>query len=605
MCGVTVWPFSQEGQRSWTIAAGVYVARVETDRYRWIALSNTTLGMLIATINSSIVLIALPDVFRGIHLDPLRPGNSGYLLWMMMAYMVATAVLVVSFGRIGDMFGRVRMYNAGFAIFTIASVGLAIAWQTGVGAAIWMIAMRLVQGIGGALIMGNASAIIADAFPAEQRGFALGINSVAALAGAFLGLVLGGVLAPIDWRLVFLVSVPFGLLGTVWAYAKLEDRSERHPAKIDLWGNVTFAVGLVLILVSITDALQPYGHHAMGWTNPWCYGKLIAGTVVLGLFAWIERRVADPMFRLELFRIRAFTAGNLATFLAAMGRGGLMFMLIIWLQGIWLPLHGYSFERTPLWAGIYMLPLTVGFLIAGPVSGYLSDRLGARPFATGGMLVAAATFGLFELLPVDFQYAAFAGLLLLIGMALGLFSSPNQSGIMNSLPPHQRGAGAGMMATFQNSAQVLSIGVFFTLMVIGLTATLPGALERGLAEHHMPRAHAERVAHVPPVSLLFASFLGYNPMQQLVGDDLAELPKADRAALTSRTFFPRVMSAPFQSGLRKAFDFALFACLVAAAASWLRGGRYVHAEGIAEVAARHPAESVEGELALPPAGEEA
>jgi MFS family permease len=569
------------------------------DRYRWIALSNTTLGMLIATINSSIVLIALPDIFRGISLNPLRPENASYLLWMMMAFMVATAVLVVSFGRLGDMFGRVRMYNAGFAVFTIASIGLAATWQHGASAAQWMIAMRLLQGVGGALIMGNTTAIVADAFPPEQRGLALGINSVAALAGSCIGLVLGGLLAPIDWRLTFLISVPFGILGTLWGYWKLEDRGERHKSRIDWAGNVTFAAGLVLVLVSITDGIKPYGSHVMGWTNPWCYGKLVAGLVLLAIFVAVERRVKDPMFRLDLFRIRAFSAGNAATLLASLGRGGLMFMLIIWLQGIWLPQHGYSFAQTPLWAGIYMLPLTVGFLIAGPASGWLSDRYGARPFATGGMLVAALTFGLFELLPVNFSYVGFAGLLLLIGLALGLFSSPNASAIMNSIPARSRGVGAGMMTTFQNSAQVLSIGVFFSLMIFGLASTLPADMRSGLEDAGVPKATAARIAEQPPVGVLFASFLGFNPMRELLAEDADTLPRSTVDKVTGRSFFPELISGPFRHGLREAFSFALLACLVAAAASWLRGGHYVlQEEGVAED--HDPTvEAADGEMALP------
>jgi MFS family permease len=568
---------------------------------KWIALSNTTLGMLIATINSSIVLIALPDIFRGIHLNPLLPENSHYLLWMMMSFMMATAVLVVSFGRLGDIYGRVRMYTAGFAIFTLASVGLALTWQHGASAAQWMIAMRLLQGVGGALIMGNTSAIVADAFPAEQRGLALGINSVAALAGSFVGLVLGGVLAPIDWRLTFLISVPFGVIGTAWAWWKLEDHGTRTPAKMDWLGNITFAAGLVLVLIAITDGIQPYGSHTMGWLNPWCWGKFVAGLAFLALFVVIERRVKQPLFQLDLFRIRAFSFGNLATMLASLGRGGLMFMLIIWLQGIWLPLHGYSFEKTPLWAGIYMLPLTVGFLVAGPASGYLSDRFGARPFATGGMIAAAVAFALFEILPVNFDYVQFAALVLLIGLALGLFSSPNQSGIMNSLPARSRGAGAGMMATFQNSAQVLSIGVFFSLMIIGLASTLPSHMERGLVDEGVSRPAAHRIAEQPPVGILFASFLGYNPMRELLGPELDKLPEAKADAITGREFFPNLISAPFRRGLREAFTFALVACLIAAAASWARGGRYVHRDTTDPTldSAHHPAENLDGDLGLP------
>jgi MFS family permease len=559
------------------LADAPVVARVSgADRYKWIALSNTTLGMLVATINSSIVLIALPDIFRGISLNPLVPGNASYLLWMMMGFMVAMAVLVVSFGRIGDIYGRVRMFNCGFAVFTAFSILLSLTWLDGSRGALWLIAMRVGQGVGGALLMANSAAILTDAFPSHQRGLALGINAVSAIAGSFIGLVLGGILGPVSWRLVFLVSVPFGIFGTLWSYLRLEERGLRRPARIDWWGNLTFAVGLVLVLVSITDGIQPYGGHTMGWTSPRTLAEMFGGLAILALFVAIELHVDEPMLRPGLFRIRAFTAGSIAALLSSLGRGGLMFMLIIWLQGIWLPLHGYSFSETPLWAGIYMLPLTVGFLIAGPTSGWLSDRFGARPFATGGMIVAAASFYLLELLPVDFTYVWFALLLLLVGLGMGLFASPNQTGIMNSLPPAQRGVGAGMSATFQNSAIVLSIGIFFSLMILGLSSNLPSTLQHGLVAQGVPAADANRIAHLPPVGLLFASFLGYNPMQQLLGPVLHQLPASHAAYLTGREYFPRLMSGPFSQGLREAFDFAIVACLIAAAASWLRGGHYVH-----------------------------
>jgi MFS family permease len=565
-------------------------------RYKWIALSNTTLGILMATINSSIVLIALPDIFRGIHLNPLGAGNSSYLLWMIMGFLVATAVLVVSFGRVGDIYGRVRMFTLGFAIFTVFSLLLSVTWMHGGAGALWMIVMRIGQGVGGAFLFANSSAILTDAFPHNQRGLALGVNTVAGIAGSFIGLVLGGVLGPVSWRLVFLVSVPVGLFGTLWSWRKLVDLGVRQPAKIDWWGNLTFAAGLIAILVGITYGIQPYGGHTMGWTSPTVLGCMGGGLALLAIFAVIETRTPDPMFRLGLFKIRAFTAGNIATLLASLGRGGLMFMLIMWLQGIWLPLHGYSFSQTPLWAGIYMLPLTVGFLIAGPASGYLSDHFGARPFATGGMLVAALSFFLLELLPVDFNYVWFSLLLLLVGLGMGLFASPNQAGIMNSLPANRRGAGAGMATTFQNSALVLSIGIFFSLMILGLASTLPGTLDHGLVAQGVPRADAARISHLPPVGLLFASFLGYNPMQQLLGPVLPHISHAHAAYLTGRTFFPRLMSQPFSDGLHEAFDFAIAACLIAAGASWLRGGKYVH--GMEDEQTMPVVASVEGEMAL-------
>ncbi len=557
--------------------------------YKWIVLSNTTIGMLLATINSSILLIALPDIFRGIHINPLAPGNTNYLLWMILSFLIVTAVLVVSLGRLGDMFGRVRTYNLGFAVFTVFSILLFVTPFSGSAGALWLIGMRVGQGVGGAMLFANSSAILTDAFPEDQRGLALGINGVAAISGSFLGLILGGVLAPTSWRLVFLVSVPFGAFGTVWAYLKLHDLSERRPAKIDWIGNITFAVGLIAVMVGITYGIQPYGHHVMSWGSPKVLAELIGGTIVLAIFCVIETRVEQPMFHIDLFRIRAFTAGNMASLLSSIGRGGLQFVLIIWLQGIWLPQHGYSFSETPLWAGIYMVPLTVGFLLAGPASGLLSDRYGARPFATGGMILAAISFILLEQLPVNFDYVWFALLLFLNGIGMGLFASPNRAGIMNSLPPRQRGAGAGMSATFQNSAMVLSIGIFFSLLIVGMAGSLPGSLQTGLQAHGVPAAAATRIAHLPPVASLFAAFLGYNPIQQLLGPHLLHsLPASQAAALTGRSFFPRLMGAPFSSALSTAFTFSFIACLVAAAASWLRGGKYHYQEEDAVAASDGP-----------------
>ncbi|GAA2326445.1 MFS transporter [Streptomyces caniferus] len=568
-------------------APGPRPRRAPGPGYKWVALSNTTLGVLIASINMSIMLIALPDIFRGIGVDPLQPGNTSLLLWLIMSYLVVTAVLVVSFGRLGDMYGRTRMYNLGFAVFTVFSVLLSVTWQHGTAGALWLIAMRVLQGVGGAMLMANSNAILTDAFPARQRGLALGLNQVAGITGSFAGLVLGGLLGPVNWRLVFLVSVPFGVFGTAWAYLKLRDTGIRTPARPDWWGNLTFAAGLIALLAGITYGIQPYGGHTMGWSNPAVLTAMGGGVLLLAVFCVVETKVAAPMFRLGLFRIRAFTAGNLASLLASLGRGGLMFLLIIWLQGIWLPRHGYGFTETPLWAGIYMLPLTLGFLVAGPVSGWASDRFGARAFATGGMLLAAASFGALQALPVDFGYPGFALILLLNGIGMGLFAAPNRAAIMNSLPPDQRGVGAGISTTFQNSAMVLSIGIFFSLMITGLAGALPRALTTGLTAQGVPAADAAKVAALPPVGVLFASLLGYNPVRTLLGPQVLDhLPPGHAAYLTGREFFPRLISQPFSDGLAVAFGFAIAACLIAAVASLLRGGRYVHDDG----RARHPAD---------------
>ncbi len=582
---------NQSGREAGAAAAGGAAAegngqrrtRKHDPNYKWVALSNTTLGVLMSAIDGSIVIISLPAIFTGIKLNPLDPGSTSYLLWIMMGYLLVTAVLVVAFGRMGDMFGRVRMYNAGFVIFTVGSLLLALTPFTGPAGAIWIIGMRFVQGIGGAFLFANSQAILTDAFPPEQRGLAFGVNGISFLAGQFIGLVVGGVLAAINWRLVFFVSVPVGLVGTIWAYMRLEELGTVTHAKMDWPGNLTFGVGLTALLIGITYGIQPYGGQTMGWTNPFVIFMIVAGVALLGLFVWVERRAAEPLFDLALFRIRAFTAGNLAGFLSGLGRGGLSFMLVIWLQGVWLPLHGYSFADTPLWAGIYMLPLTLGSLVFGPLSGYLSDRFGARPFATGGMLIAALSFFALILLPVNFEYWQFGGILLVSGIGGGLFFSPNMAGIMNSVPARQRGAAAGMRATFQNSSTVVSIGVFFSLMIAGLSTSLPNALYGGLTAHGVPAADASQVSHLPPVASLFAALLGYNPMAALLpAHVLAALPASQAAILTSKEFFPQLIAAPLQQGLAVVFFAAAVMAIVAAWASWQRGGLYRHDESAAE-----------------------
>ncbi|MET9258496.1 MFS transporter [Amycolatopsis sp. NPDC004079] len=550
-------------------------------RYKWVALSNTTLGVLMSALDGSIVIISLPAIFRGIGLDPLAPANIGYLLWMILGYLLVSAVLVVTLGRLGDMFGRVRMYNVGFVIFSAASVALSFDPFHAGGGALWLIGWRVVQAVGGAMLTANSAAILTDAFPREQRGMALGVNQITALAGQFLGLVAGGLLAELDWRAVFWVSVPFGVFGTVWSIRSLREISRPQRSRIDWGGNVTFALGTAVVLASITYGIQPYGGAATGWGNPWVLGGLGAGIALLAAFCVIETRVPAPMFQLSLFRIRAFTAGNLAALLTAIARGGMQFMLIIWLQGIWLPLHGYDYEQTPLWAGIYLLPLTAGFLIAGPVSGFLSDRFGARLFSTGGLLLVAGSFLGLLALPVDFSYPAFAALLVLSGIGQGMFSAPNTSAIMSSVPDNQRGVASGMRSTFQNSGTSLSIGVFFSLMIAGLAGSLPSTLTGGLQAHGVPADVAANIAQLPPVSTLFAAFLGSNPVAHLVGPGvLSQLSPADSAALTGKEFFPTLISGPFHDGLVTVFVAAAAMALVAALASASRGKRYFHQDQV-------------------------
>jgi EmrB/QacA subfamily drug resistance transporter len=542
------------------------------DGYKWVALANTTAAMFMAALDGSIVIIALPAIFRGIHLDPLSAGNISYLLWMIMGYRLVQAVLVVNLGRLGDMFGRVRMYNRGFVVFTVASILLSFDPFQGAHGAMWLIGWRFLQAVGGSMLMANSAAILTDAFPPERRGFALGVNQISGLAGMFIGLVLGGLLAALDWRAVFWINVPVGVFGTLWAYLRLRDTGERHRGRIDWWGNITFALGLGAVLVGCTYGIQPYHGSSMGWESPVVLGELIGGIFLLVVFVIIETRVAEPMFRLALFKIRAFTFGNLAGLLVSIARGGIQFMLIIWLQGIWLPLHGYSYDATPLWAGIFLLPMTAGFLVSGPTSGILSDKFGSRGIATAGMAVFAVSFVGLMLLPVNFPYWAFALLIAVNGIGSGMFASPNSSSIMGSVPARDRGAASGMRATFQNSGTAVSIGVVFTLMIAGLSGSLPTALTSGLTRQGVPAGVAHQVATLPPVSSLFASVLGVNPIQHLLAPTgaLSALPAANRAALTGQSFFPGLLQGPFHGGLIVVFSVSAGLSVLAGLASLLR-----------------------------------
>ncbi|HEX4291950.1 MAG TPA: MFS transporter [Trebonia sp.] len=545
------------------------------DRYAWIALANTTAAIFMASLDGSVVIIALPAIFRGINLDPLSAGNISYLLWMIMGYRLVQAVLVVNLGKLGDMFGRVKMYNAGFVVFTIASVLLSFDPYQGTHGALWLIGWRFLQAVGGSMLMANSAAILTDAFPAERRGFALGTNQIAALAGMFIGLVAGGLLAAWDWRAVFWINVPVGVFGTVWAYMMLRDNGVRRRSKIDWWGNITFALGLGSILVGTTYGIQPYHGNSMGWESPVVLGELIGGAALLVAFLIIETRTAEPMFHLGLFKIRAFAAGNVAGLLVSIARGGIQFMLIIWLQGIWLPLHGYSYDQTPLWAGIFLLPMTAGFLVAGPISGILSDKFGSRGIASGGAAVFASSFIGLMLIPVNFPYWMFAALIAVNGIGSGMFASPNSSSIMGSVPAGDRGAASGMRATFQNSGTAVSIGVVFTLLIAGLSSKLPSSLSDGLTRVGVPSGVAHNIAALPPVSSLFASVLGVNPIQHLLEPTgvLARLPASSQAALTGRQFFPSLLAGPFHGGLVVVFGVSATLSVLAGLASLLRGKR--------------------------------
>ncbi|MGA2546007.1 MAG: MFS transporter [Rectinemataceae bacterium] len=546
--------------------------------YKWIALSNTTLGTLMASINNNIVLISLPSIFNGLGINPLAPNEAFYLLWILMGYSVVVATLLVSFGRLSDMFGRVRLYNLGFAVFTAASLLLFLTPGKGNAGALEIVIFRMIQAIGGGFLLANSAAILTDAFPPLERGMALGLNQIAFIGGSLIGLILGGFLAVLNWRLVFLVSVPIGIAGTIWAYLKLKETGAiARNQKLDLLGVVTFGAGLIVLLVALNYGIMPYGRSVMGWESPMVVAGIVVGLLLLAAFVLIERRVRYPMFRLSFFRIRMFAAGNLSGFLYSVAQGGLQFMLIIWLQGIWLPLHGYNYEDTPLWAGIYMAPMLIGFFIMGPLSGWLSDRHGSRGLATLGLVVVMAGFLLLVILPANFAYPPFMLILILVGLGMGLFSSPNMTAIMNSVPPEYRGVASGMRATIQNAGTLVSMSLFFSMVIVGLARHLPGALYSGLVAAGIPADAATQAASLPPTGALFAAFLGYNPMRQLLSPAiLAKLSEATKNLVLGKQFFPSLMAPVFMASLRLTFYGAAALSLIASIVSFLRGGRYIH-----------------------------
>lgn len=543
--------------------------------YKWIALSNTTLGTLMAAINQTILIISLPAIFRGIQIDPLKGGQTSLLLWILMGFNVATTVLLVSFGRISDTYGRVRLYNLGFAVFTIGSLLLFLTPGKGVTGEWELIIFRFIQGIGGAFLFANSAAILTDAFPVHERGFALGLNQMAGISGGILGLIIGGLLSTISWRAIFLVNVPIGIAGTIWAYVALKETAlSRESKRIDWWGNITFALGILGVLVGLTYSIKPYNGHTTGWTNPFVITSLVLGIVMLIAFVIVENYVEDPMFALPLFKIRAFSVGNFTSLMAATARGGLSFMLIIWLQGIWLPMHGVQFVNTPLQAGLDTIPQMVGFLVFGPISGRLSDRFGARWFATAGMLVSAVGFYLLNTLPADFNYWTFAFYIFIVGAGMGLFSSPNTSSVMSSVPAHFRGVASGMRATFMNAGMMFSMGLFFTILIGSLSSGLPPAISLGLSHFALPAAMIHQFSHLPPLAVLFASLLGYNPLKMLLpAAVLHTLPASQAMRLTSLQFFPTLISVAFVKALRVVFLFSVAMTLLSTTLSIFRGNR--------------------------------
>jgi MFS family permease len=524
---------------------------------KWVALSNTTMGVLMATINMSILIIALPAIFTGIKLNPLLPGSFVYLLWILMGYMIVTAVLLVTIGRLSDMFGRVRLFNLGFLIFTVGSILLYFTPGKGDTGALELIIFRIIQAVGGSLIFANSYAIITDNFKKEERGFALGINAIAATAGMSIGIVVGGILATINWRYIFLVSVPVGILGTVWSYLKLKETSPKKRQRMDIPGNATFAGGLIILLVGVTYGISPYKSSAMGWGNPWVQTALIIGAALLVIFPFIERKVKNPMFNLSLFKIRGFAAGSFAGMVSSMGMMGFMFMIIILFQGIWLPLHGYHYASVPFWAGIYMLPMTVAMGIFGPIAGKYSDAHGQRWLASSGLIVSALALLFLVLLPYNFKYIFMAILLFMFGAGMGIFTAPNTSAVMSSVPADVRGSASGMLSTLRNVGTTASMGIFFSILILGLTTDLPGTLSRAVMAAGGGSTLASSMSKLPPTEAIFGALLGINPakviLELLPTVVVSGIPASAIATITARTWFPIAFAPAFIKSLHIVF----------------------------------------------------
>ena len=546
--------------------------------YKWTAMTTVFIATLIGSINMMIILIAIPAIFNGIHIDPLN--SFPYLLWILMGYMLVVAILLLSFGRLSDMYGRVKMFQLGFLIFTVGSILLYFTPSTGDAGALEIIIFRIIQAIGGALFMANSAAILADAFPADERGKALGINTVAGMSGNILGLILGGILAIFNWRYIFLVSVPFGLIGTILSFYKLKELSIKAvKTKLDIWGNLTFVSGITLLLIGVTYGLIPYGNNPMGWNNPWVIASMSIGLISLILFPIVETRVESPMFDLNLFKIKSFTFGILATLLSALARGGAMILIIILLQGIWLPLHGYSYASTPFWAGVYTIPLIIGMIVMAPISGILSDKYGPRWIATSGMSLVTLSFLLLIVLPSNFDYIELGLILLLMGIGNGMFGSPNNAAIMNSVSAKDRGVASGMMFTMFNTATPASIAIFFTIVVIGLTQRFPEAMTSSLAGIGAVQL-APLMSNIPPTGALFSALLGYNPvagiLSTLPASFVALIPHSTLTTLTSTTWFASTFENAFIPSLKISFYIAAIISAIAAILSALRGEKYIH-----------------------------
>ena len=419
-------------------------------QYKWTVLSNTTLGVLMSSLDTNIVLIALPTIARQL------PGTTLLdLIWILIGYQLITAAILVSFGRLADMFGRVKLYNLGFIIFTVGSALCSVSFTP-----VELISFRMIQGIGAAFLFSNSAAIITDAFPVNERGKALGTNQVAIVFGAAMGLVFGGFLVSLlGWRSIFWVNIPIGIFASLWSHFKLRELATIEKGqRIDLTGNFTFAGGLALILVAITV-------YSLGsLSGLYALLMILVGVTLIVFFVIVEIRSRYPMFNMSLFKVKAFSYGSFALLLNALANGAVTIVLVFYLQGP-------TMRLTPLVAGIFLVPMSASLAIIGPISGFLSDRYGQRFFAVLGLVTSIIGFALLSLIGYTISFTQLLVPLVFVGVGMGFFASPNRSGIMSGSPPRYRGVASGMSATMNNVGRTFSTGIAFLVIAIGTPLT--------------------------------------------------------------------------------------------------------------------------------------
>ncbi|WP_066797234.1 MFS transporter [Caldivirga sp. MU80] len=539
-------------------------------------LVNSFLGSLMASMTMSAIIIALPDILRGIGVNPMSPLGFASMMWLMFSYPLMVAVAVPIVGRLSDMYGRGKMFTIGDAIFTVMSTLLGIVPGYGSVAVAQMIAYRFVQGLGGSMMFTNSAAIITDVYPPHRRGVAMGIVSIAFSAGSIIGLVVGGVLAVVNWRLVFLVNTPIGIASTAWAYVTVY----RLPlglrrVRVDYLGASMLAASLVLLLLGITFGMLPSGNSMMSWGSPMVLGLIGGGLLLMALLIPVEMRTGEPILKINLFRIRPFTFGVLSALFLFLAQGANVFVLSLLLQAIYLPMHGVPYSETPLLAGIYLIPSSVANAVFAPVGGRLINRFGARVVSTIGAVLLGVSFELLTLLSLNFNYTLFAADLFLMGTGSGLFQSPNLVSIMSSVPQEDRSAASGLRASMQNIGLLMSFAVFLTLILVGSATALSTSISSALTKVGVPSDVVSELTRIPPAYALFAAFMGYDPMKFLMSQTGVDLPGSVYAAVTKPTFFPSAIAPAMATGFIYAYHIAAIMAFTAAVFSYLRGREHI------------------------------